>query len=73
MEADNNGRKEIDAATWRPMFFLILLARADCWNFVEIITFQSLRCFNVTAGERPRRGPGNQIYLIANPATTYHE
>ena len=23
--------------------------------------------------ERPRRGPGNQIYLIANPATTNHQ
>ena len=23
--------------------------------------------------ERPRRGPGNQIYLIANPATTIHQ
>ena len=23
--------------------------------------------------ERPRRGPGNQIYLVANPATTIHQ
>ena len=23
--------------------------------------------------ERPRRGPGNQIYMIANPATTIHQ
>ena len=35
-----------------------------------------MKMFGIIKGsqqKRPRRGPGNQIYVIANPATTIHQ